>query len=92
VSEETTTTPARRHTLSDAYRGSLALLEMAINRPARAASEEVSLTRNAKGDVQISVAGTSHEGESLEETAARVAAVFDALAKTYPPPAPVAPK
>jgi hypothetical protein len=41
----------------------------------------VDLTLNAKGDVQIAVAG---RGTDLEATAALTAAVFDSLCERYP--------
>jgi len=70
--------------LSDAYKSTTELLELALTRAARPPSESVEITRNAKGDVQFSVAGSVHDDETLEQCANRVAAVYDALEKAYP--------
>lgn len=50
----------------------------------QASSEQVSLRRNAKGDVQIEVEVACADGETLSDAAARCRAVFDALAEQYP--------
>lgn len=76
--------PRRRHTLSDAYEQAQETIAALLTRTPRQPSESVELTRNAKGDVQIAVSAGSHEGETLEECAARARATFDTLCTAYP--------
>jgi hypothetical protein len=47
----------------------------ALHRTPVKASEEVEVTRNAKGDYQFRVAGVAGEGETLAKVAARVLAI-----------------
>lgn len=47
-------------------------------------TEQVSLRRNAKGDVQIEVEAVCAEDETLEQAALRCAEVYDQLVEWYP--------
>lgn len=49
-----------------------------------AASENVSLRRNAKGDVQIEVEAVVLDGEQLQDAADRCRRVYDQLVQAYP--------
>lgn len=59
-----------------------------IDRPQHTASETVELTRAAMGDhsTGIKVSAASRNGESLEDVAARAAAMFESRAARYPLP------
>ena len=60
-------------------------LALAIaQRPAIKASEEIEVSRNAKGDWQISVQGVREEAETLEDAAQRVIAIATQLERAYP--------
>ncbi len=50
-----------RHTLSDAYEQSQALLMAQATRPHAEPTSDVEVTRNAKGDWQFKVAVTMHD-------------------------------
>ncbi len=56
----------------------------ALHRTPVKASEEVEVTRNAKGDYQFRIAGVAGEGESLTEVALRVTSVAASVDETYP--------
>ncbi len=63
----------------------------ALTRAPVKASEEVEMTRNAKGDTQIRVAGVVgsvtmevEQGETLDEAAARVLATYRLLCEAEP--------
>lgn len=76
----------RRLSVTDAYERTAGLLELALSRTTKHPTEGVDLTRNAKGETQISVSGGTHEGETLEECAARVSAVYIDLRARFPLP------
>ncbi len=56
----------------------------ALHRTPVKASEEVEVTRNAKGDYQFRIAGVAGEGESLTEVALRVTSVAASVDEMYP--------
>lgn len=56
----------------------------ALSRQPVRASEEVEVSRNAKGDWQFSVAGVRAEDETLAECATRVLAVANTLDTLHP--------
>lgn len=56
----------------------------ALSRQPVKASEEIELTRNAKGDWQFTVAGVRGDEETLEEAARRVVAVAAVIDMTHP--------
>ena len=53
-----------RHTLSDAYEQSQALLMAQATRPHAEPTSDVEITRNAKGDWQFKVAVTGHDPDA----------------------------
>jgi hypothetical protein len=55
----------------------------ALTRAPRTPSESVTISRNAKGDVQIEVTAQSQEGETLYEVQARANSVFVALCSEF---------
>lgn len=56
----------------------------ALHRTPVKASEEVEITRNAKGDYQFTVAGVAGEAESLAKVATRVLSIARDLDKELP--------
>lgn len=60
------------------------VVRMALNRSPIRASEEVEISRNAKGDYQYSVQGIAGEEETLAECMVRVMAVVVELDDSYP--------
>lgn len=76
---------SNRLTLAAAYENLLGLFGQVLTRQStRHPTESVSLSRNAKGDTQISVEGQAHEDEPLALCAERVALIYDRLAAQYP--------
>ena len=53
-------------------------------RPAQKASEEVELSRNAKGDWQFSIKGVTGDAETLTACASRVFAIAQTMAQEFP--------
>lgn len=79
------TTAPRRVSATTAYHDAHELLGLMLTRStARTYTESVELTRNAKGETQISVAGQAHEDESLADCAGRVAAVYQTMRQRFP--------
>jgi hypothetical protein len=56
----------------------------ALHRTPVKASEEVEITRNAKGDYQFRVAGVAGEGEELKAVALRVLSIAGSLDDDLP--------
>jgi NTP pyrophosphatase (non-canonical NTP hydrolase) len=56
----------------------------ALHRTPVKASEEVEITRNAKGDYQYRVAGVAGEGEELAEVALRVLSIARSMDDDLP--------
>lgn len=93
----TATDTPRRLTLADAYRDTQAALTAALTRTATEPSASVELTRNAKGDVQLSVkvyASANAEPDDVQRATAhayeQATFAFEALRVEYPftPPEP----
>lgn len=55
----------------------------ALNRTPRPPQESVTISRNAKGDVQIEVSATTQEGESLDDVGVRASELFNTLCTYY---------
>lgn len=53
-------------------------------RPAIKASEEIEVSRNAKGDWQFSVQGVREEAETLEDACRRVLLIAERIADQFP--------
>ncbi len=70
-----------RHTLSDAYESSQALLLAQATRPHAEPTSDVEVTRNAKGDWQFKVAVTMYDADAAWEKAVELAS---ALAQRFP--------
>lgn len=69
-----------------AYHDALDTIRQLLTRQSsgRSYTEEISLTRNAKGETQISVSGQAHEDETLAEAADRVTEVYKTLRARFP--------
>lgn len=81
---EPAVTPARVGATA-AYHDALETIRLLLTRSSgRQPTEEVALTRNAKGETQISVSGQAHEDETLEACAERVSAIYETLRARYP--------
>ena len=52
------------------------IIELALTRPARSASEDVEIVENAKHELQVKVSASRHEDETLEQCAARAVQVW----------------
>lgn len=76
--------PRRRHTLSDAYESAQETIAALLTRSSKQPSESVELTWNAKGDVQITVSASCHEGETLHDCHVRAQKTFNVLRAAYP--------
>ena len=75
----------RRVSSTTAYHDAVELLQLALTRTSpRSYTESVDLTRNAKGETQITVSGQAHEGETLAECADRVTEVYKTLRDRFP--------
>jgi hypothetical protein len=75
-----------RLTLSQAYANLLEVLGLVLTKQShRQPTEEVALSRNAKGDTQIVVSGQAHEDETLTACAERVAVLYEQLRARFPP-------
>ena len=70
-----------RHTLSDAYEQSQALLMAQATRPHAEPTSDVEVTRNAKGDWQFKVAVTMHDPNEAYRKACELA---ESLAHKFP--------
>ena len=66
-----------RHTLSDAYESSQALLLAQATRPHAEPTSDVEIARNAKGDWQCKVAVTMHDPDAAYAKAVELARKFD---------------
>lgn len=66
------------------------IIELALTRPSRAATEDVTIRENAKHELQLEITACRHEEETLDQTAARALSVFKAaraqLDQWYPQP------
>jgi hypothetical protein len=80
VTDETITPPARLTPTQRLHEITLA----ALHRTPVKASEEIEVTRNAKGDYQFRVAGVAGEDESLARVAARVLSIARDLDNVLP--------
>lgn len=77
MTEQPTTAPRRRVTLSDVVEGLLA-------RSSTPGSESVEISRNAKGEAQFTVQARPQEDETLADALARAEATYDRLRRRYP--------
>ncbi len=66
-----------RHTLSDAYESSQALLLAQATRPHAEPTSDVEFTRNAKGDMQFRVSVTKRDPDEAYEKALELALKAD---------------
>lgn len=86
-----TATSQRRLTLADAYRNAQHVIDQLTTRTSTEPSASVELSRNAKGEVQLSVkvfAPSSAEAEDVQRATEhaydQATAAFDALAVRHP--------
>ena len=65
-----------RLSLSDAYADMVQVVQAALTRPPRHASEDVEIIENAKHELQVKISASRLEDETLAQTAERAWEVF----------------